>query len=71
MWKGILTVASGVAVLSALAMSNQFRALTEIGQAGLETGLLQSVPVSTDMPAFLSYTCRIADMISIGGFCGV
>lgn len=71
MWKGILTIASGVAVLSMLAMSSQFRALAGMEQAGSDAGILQSVSVGADVPAFLSYTCRIVDMISFGGLCGI
>lgn len=71
MWKGILTIACGAAMLAALAMSSQFNALAGMSETGTETGILNALPTAADVPAVLSYTCRIADMMAIGGFCGM
>lgn len=71
MLKGMISIGAGVTLLVGLSMSNEFRALAGMASDAAGSAYLQVVPTSADVPAVLSYTCRIADMVALGGFCGM
>ena len=70
MLKGLLMIGAGFAVLVVLSMSDQYRVLAGLPVGSSGSGqLFELLPVSADLPAILSYTCWIGEIVTTGGFC--
>ncbi len=71
MIKGLISMAIGVALLTALSMSNAYQAIVGAANSNPAAAyILNAVPTAPEPSALLSYTCQLVKLAPAGSLCG-